>query len=129
MNKDFFWKVPLLIRASISEKAFVAIERALAGNEDDQVLVAAIIGAFSLFEHDPSNERRALNVIAQALEKGQQLAIHASSELFGFHSGKLTRSFIEVLSPHLRRVPPENLGTIRNIDFGIAQLLKSTTRQ
>ncbi len=112
-------------RTSISEKIFVAIEEAVAESEDDHVLAAAIIGAFSLFDHDRSNERRTLTVIAQALQKGQQLAIHAGSELFGFHSNKLTRSFIEVLLPHLRRVPPENVGTIRNIDFGIAQLLKT----
>ena len=112
-------------KTNISEKIFVAIEKAVAENEDDHVVAAAIIGAFSLFEHDRSNENRALKVIEQAMEKGHELAIHASSELLGFHSEKLSRSFIELLSRYLRRVPPENLGTIRNIDFGIAQLLKT----
>jgi len=51
--------------------------------------------------------------------------VHAASEIFGFHSEKLTPLLFDTLVPHLRSVSPENGGTVRNIDFGISHLLKT----
>ena len=109
----------------IPEKVFLALERAIATNDDDQVLSAVITAAFSLFQRDRSDETRVVSIIAGALAKGQQFAIHAAAVVFGFHSNELTPALFETLVPSLRSVPPENIGTVRNIDFGIGHLLKT----
>jgi hypothetical protein len=110
---------------SIPETVYVALERAISANGDDQVLAGAITAAFSLFQQDQSQESRVVALIRRALAKGQQFAVHAASEIFGSRSEKLTPSLLDMLVPHLRNVSPENGGTVRNIDFGIRHLLKT----
>jgi hypothetical protein len=116
-----FLHCPLPEGTSIPERVLLAVENTVEKNDDDRVLSAALVAAFSLFEHDPHQENRILGIVARVLEKGQQYTIYAASEIFGFHTDKLTPSFIEVLAPYLLNVAVGNLGTVRNIDYGYRQ--------
>jgi hypothetical protein len=44
--------------------------------------------------------------------------------LFGFHTKDLPDPLLDLLLNHLKRVKPENRGTLDNIDYGIAHLLE-----
>jgi hypothetical protein len=63
-------------------------------------------------------------MIAEALSKGGDFAVHAASQLFGFHAEELPTSILNVLLPFLLEVKPENKGTIDNIDYGLSHMLR-----
>src|SRR5205823_1071516 len=99
-NKHWFRSAPAWPEGThIPEKVFLALERAIATNDDDQVLSAVITAAFSLFQRGRSDETRVVSIIAGALAKGQQFAIHAAAVVFGFHSNELTPALFETLVP------------------------------
>jgi hypothetical protein len=84
---------------SIPETVYLALERAISANGDDQVLAGGITAAFSIFQQDQSQEGRVVALIGRALAKGEHFAVHAASEIFGFHSEKLTPLLFDTLVP------------------------------
>jgi hypothetical protein len=93
-------------------------------SNDDPVLAAVIAAAFFVLQEGRTSEACVIPIIENALRKGGPLATHALSESFAFKEN-FSPTLLDVAIPHLQKVPPGNGGTIRNIDFGIAQLLKT----
>ncbi|HEX3556797.1 MAG TPA: hypothetical protein VIA62_26540 [Thermoanaerobaculia bacterium] len=101
------------------------LEHVIEVEEDDQVLASSIKSAFALSRHDATNQSRWIAVVAGALTKGGEIALHAASEIFGFQTNDLSPEFLELLLANLAQVKPSNKGTLDNIDYGIAHLLRS----
>jgi hypothetical protein len=107
------------------ENVVKALEHAVEVEDDDQVLASSIKSAFALSRHAPANEDRWLAVIAGALSKGGEIALHAASRVFGFETREVSPKLLELLLDRLAQVRPSNRGTLDNIDYGVAHLLQS----
>ncbi len=105
--------------------ALSALEYAAVQETDDQILSSVIKSAFPLLQRDKSQEPRAIMIIISALAKGDDYALHAASEIFGFHTGELPTELLDALFVDLLRVKPTHKGTLDNVDYGISHLLKN----
>jgi hypothetical protein len=106
-------------------QAFNALEVRYNEETDDGVLANIIDSVSRLYELTPSLEVRTVQVIDASLQKGDSLALHTASELFGFKYKKLPESLIDTLLKHLKSVNPQHRGTLDNIDYGIQSLLEA----
>lgn len=109
---------------TVSDSAIAALVRAAAAETDDLTLANIVKSAFALVDRVNVQEARILALIADALLKGGDYTLHAASEAFRFNAAKLPASFLETLFVHLVRVKSTNKGTLDNVDYGIAHLLK-----
>ena len=110
--------------ASVPNTAIVALEETVGVETDDRTLGSAIKSAFALFEQDKMVEERIVALIGAALAKGDEQTLHAASELLWLSTKELSPPLLQLLLTHLKRVKPGNVGTLNNIDYGIAHLLK-----
>ncbi|TAN44197.1 MAG: hypothetical protein EPN22_06835 [Nitrospirae bacterium] len=108
----------------LPDSVFDTLEGSSERETDDQILANIIRTTFALSQRATDQESRAIALITSVLAKGDEYALHAASELFGFHTDKLTTSFLDVLFKQLLRVKTTNKGTLDNIDYGISNLLK-----
>jgi len=109
--------------SELYETALACLELAAAKECDDHLLGNIIKSAFSLYKQDKSQEEQIVNLINRALSKGGDHALHAASELFGFDFRELPEALLAALLEHLRRVKPQNKGTLDNIDYGLVKLI------
>lgn len=110
--------------ASVPNTAITALEDTVGVETDDRTLGSAIKSAFALFEQDKMLEERIVALIGAALAKGDEQTLHAASELLWLSMKELPPPLLQLLLTHLKRVKLENVGTLNNIDLGIAHLLK-----
>ncbi|HVF60008.1 MAG TPA: hypothetical protein VNJ70_09395 [Thermoanaerobaculia bacterium] len=106
------------------ENVMRALEHAVEVEGDGRVLASCIQSAFALSRHDPANEARWLAVIASALSKGGEIALHAASEVFGLETREVSPELVQLLLEHWAHVDPSNTRTLKNIDRGVAHLLQ-----
>lgn len=111
--------------AELLEQAIVGVESSVDKETDDGALAAALRAAQALLQRDGSQEQRITALIDKALSKGGDFTLHAASEIFFLHTAELSVQLVGVLLSNLRRVNPTHKGTLDNIDYGIAHLLKS----
>lgn len=111
--------------SEMSDYAIAALERSATAETDDQILARLVKSAFMLLKQDKTQEQRIVTLIATAVDKGGDFTLHAASEIFGFNTAELTCSLLELLLENLAHVNPTNKGTLNNIDYGIAHLLKN----
>lgn len=112
---------------AMSDSAIAALERTATVEADDQILARLVKSTFMLLQQEKAQEQRIVTLLATAVAKGGELTLHAASEIFGFNTNDLTSALLDVLLEHLVRVKPTNKGTLNNIDYGIAHLLKNGT--
>ena len=93
---------------NLCEPALACLELSCTKETDDHLLGNLIKSAFS---------------INCALSQGGDYALHAASELFGFDFNELPEALLDALLNHLRRVSPQNKGTLDNIDYGLIKLI------
>lgn len=110
---------------TLSDSAIISLKCSVTVETDDQILAVIVKSAFSFLKKQKDYELRVIKLIQIALSKGQELTLHAASEIFGFETEKLNDSLLVDLLVYLRRVKPENKSTLNNIDFGIGYLLKN----
>lgn len=110
--------------AIVPDTAITALEETVATETDGRILGSATKSAFTLFEQDKTLEERVVALISAVLVKGDEYTLHAASELLWLSTKKLPPALLHLLLTHLKLVKPENIGTINNIDYGIAHLLK-----
>jgi hypothetical protein len=110
---------------AVSDAALAALERSATAETDDRILAGIVKSAFALLQQHQAQEPRVVVLIATALSKGDEYALHAASEVFGFHTGELTATLLDALFAHLVRVKSTNKGTLDNVDYGISHLLKN----
>jgi hypothetical protein len=109
--------------SKLCETALACLELAVTKECDDHLLGNLIKSAFSLYKQDKSQEERIVDLIKCALLKGGDYALHAASELFGFDFNELPETLLDALLEHLRRVKPQNKGTMDSIDYGLVKLI------
>ena len=115
---------------NLCESAIVCLERSYSKETDDHLLGNLIKSAFRLYKHDKSQYERIIDLINRALSKDRTLSelgdytLYAASELFCLDFGELPESLLDILLNHLRCVSYEHKGTLRNIDYGLVNLLK-----
>ena len=107
----------------VSDSALVALERSATVENDDEIFASVVKSAFALLRQNEAQEARVVSLIESALRKGDDHTLHAASEVFGFHTAKLRTTLLNLLLLHLHRVKPTNIGTLNNVDYGIAHLL------
>lgn len=112
---------------AMSDSAIAALERTAMVEADDQILARLVKSAFMLLQQEKAQEQRIVTLFATAVAKGGEFTLHAASEIFGFNTNELTSALLEVLLEHLAHVKPTNKGTLNNVDYGIAHLLKNGT--
>lgn len=108
----------------VSATAIAALEEAVAAENNDRILASAIKSSFALFRQDKTLEERVVTLIEVALSKGDEEALHTASELLWLGTKELPVALLHLLLRHLKQVKPENIGTLNNVDLGIAHLLK-----
>jgi hypothetical protein len=108
---------------NLCEPALACLELSSTKETDDHLLGNLIKSAFSLYKHDKSQVERIIDLINCALSQGGDYALHAASELFGFDFNELPEALLDALLNHLRRVSPQNKGTLDNIDYGLIKLI------
>jgi hypothetical protein len=116
----FHWQKEM----SVLDTAITALEKTVNAETDDLILANAIKSAFALFHLDRNLEVRCVALIGTALAKGDEYSLYAASELLWRSTKDLPSAIFQLLLTHLRIVKPENVGTLNNIDLGIAHLLK-----
>lgn len=114
---------------AMSDSAITALERSSMVETDDQILARLVKSAFMLLQQDKAQEQRIATLFATAVAKGGEYTLYAASEIFGFHTNELPAPLLEVLLVHLAHVSPTNKGTLNNVDYGIAHLLKNGTTE
>jgi hypothetical protein len=107
----------------LCDHAIACLESSVGQETDDRLLSNLIRSAFLLYKYDKSQVKRIIDIINCALTKGGDLALHAASELFGFDFNEVPEKMLDALFAHLQRVKPENKGTLKVIDIGLAKLL------
>ncbi|MCF6156460.1 MAG: hypothetical protein E3K36_14745 [Candidatus Brocadia sp.] len=109
---------------NLCELALTCLELSGTKETDDHLLGNLIKSAFSLYKHDKSQEERIINLINRALLQEGDYVLRAAAELFGFDFNELPQALLDVLLDHLRRVRPQDKGTLDNIDYGLKKLIK-----
>lgn len=109
--------------SNVPDSAVVAIGRIVEEETDDLLLATAIKTAFALLGQDKAHEERLIGQIRDALKKGGKNSLYAASELIMFNTQELPATLLQLLIEHLKRVDSESIGTLDNIDYGIARLL------
>lgn len=112
---------------AMTNSAIAVLERSAVAETDDQILARIVKSAFMLHQQEKTQEQRIVTLFATAVAKGGEFTLHAASEIFGFNTTELTSALLEVLLEHLAHVKPTNKGTLNNIDYGIAHLLRNGT--
>ena len=107
-----------------SEKVVAAIERAVRDEDDDFALASVVKSASAVASLDSADEARLVAAIKEALDKGGEVALHAASEIFGFRTSRLSPDLLALVLEHLAQVEVANKGTLDNIDYGVAHLLR-----
>ncbi len=115
--------------AIVTDSAFEALERSTATETDDQIFGGIVKSAFALLQRDKTQEGRAASLIAIALTKGDDCALHAASEIFGLCTSELPAALCDAVLPQLMRVKPTNKGTLDLIDYGISHLIKTNSTE
>ncbi len=106
------------------ESVYATLEHAAQTETDDELLACVVRTAFSLFQRDMAQETRVLTMMGVALSRGGDATIHGASDVAFYQTKDLTDDAIELLVPYLVRVNPANKGTLDNIDYFLAHLLK-----
>ena len=109
--------------AKMPEEALAGLEKSVT-EVDDEILASVIKSAFTFYQQDKTTEARVTALIDNALSKGNECALHAGAEIFGFETKEIPAPLLDLILRHLKHVKPANKGTINNIDFGITSLLK-----
>lgn len=109
---------------NLYKASLACLELSATKETDDQLFGNLIRSAFSLYQQDKSLEERIISLISRALSSGGENALHAASELFGFKFNELPCALLDILLDYLMRVKPQNKGTLNNIDYGLANLMK-----
>jgi hypothetical protein len=107
----------------VPETVVAALERTVAEESDGHILASAIRSAFTIFQCSPTFEKRINAMIDDALMKGNEYTLHAASELLGYNANDLPSPLIDLLLTQLLKINPKNYGTIKNIDYGISNLI------
>lgn len=110
----------------VPDAAVFTLEGVVNRETDDRILAGTVRSALALFEQDNTYQDRLTSLVGIALAKGGDSTLHAASELLWLHTQNLPVPLLQLLLAHLERVKPENIGTLNNIDYGIANLLKRT---
>jgi hypothetical protein len=108
---------------NLGETALVCLELAVIKETDDLLLGNLIKSAFNLYKNDNSKSERISDLINSALSHGSDYALHAASELFGFHFNELPENLVDILLNHLKRVKSQNKGTLKYVDYGLIKLI------
>ncbi len=105
------------------------IAETVALEDDDHLLGKAVKSAFDIYSQNPSNVAQVASVFSDALEKGAEITLNATSEVLGFHTDEIPAPLLNILLKHLVNVLPEHKGTLGNIDFGLEKLLTTENTQ
>jgi hypothetical protein len=108
--------------------ALAKLEELVERETDDGLLAATVSAACSMAAADQCVISRARSLLEGALCRGDEITLHAASEVFGLDSEGLPEPLRDELLRHLPSVNPANKGTIQHLDQGISQLLVSTGR-
>ena len=109
--------------AKVPKEALAGLEKSVT-EEDDQILASVIKSAFTFYQQDKTTEAQVTALIDKALSKGDECALHAGAKIFGLETKEIPAPLLDVILGHLKHVKPANKGTLGNIDYGVATLLK-----
>lgn len=109
---------------TVPDLALAALERSATAETDDQILAGIVKSAFELMQQLKAQEPRVFALITTALSKGEECALYAASQIFGFNTGKLPGAVLDALFARFLCVKSTNKVTFNNIDYGISHLLK-----
>ena len=108
---------------NVPKEALAGLERSVT-EVDDQILAGVVKSAFAFYQQDKTTEARVTALIDKALSKGDECALYAGAEIFGFETKEISAPLLDVILEHLKQVKPAKKGTLDNIDYGVATLLK-----
>jgi len=111
-------------RGAIPQEAVDVLSFRIDKEQHDLALGGAIKAAIALQRAGVVEVDDAVAMAGKALGKGGEQSLHVASELLWLDQTEIPAPLLNLLLLHLKRVDPKNLGTLRNIDYGVAQLIK-----
>ena len=115
-------RIEHLDKSDLINKAISCLESSVIREADDRLLGGLIDSASNLLKHSNMYTERITNIINLALTKGNDLTFHAGAALFGFKVKEMPAVLLDCLLTHLLRIKPENKGSIKYLDYGLASL-------
>ena len=83
------------------EEVLAGLERS-ATEEDGKILANVIKSAFTFYQQDKTTEVRVIALIDNALSKGDECALHAAAEIFGFETREIPAPLLDVINPAIK---------------------------
>ena len=120
-------RIPYPEGSSYTKRAMEQVAHTVKQKSDDADMAVVIKTTSSIARIDSTLGEKSHEVISIALAKGSDLALHAATEEFGFHTNDLPGQLLNIFISHIPRIKSENKGSIDNIDFGISALFKKDT--
>ncbi len=94
-----------------------------ADETDDEVLASVLQASFAILQQDRSLASTAVELANSVLNKAKEYSLHKASEIFGLHTKDVPAALASVFISHLTTVNHENIGTLDNIDYALADLI------
>ena len=111
-------------RGVIPQEAVDGLLNLITKEQDDLALNGAIKATIALQNSGVVEVDQAVAMISNALKYGNDLSLHAASESLWLDQKTIPTPLLDLILSQLREVNPKNLGTLRNIDYSIAELIK-----
>lgn len=111
-------------RGAIPQEATAALSDLIAAERDDFALRAAIKATVALQKAGALDIDDAVAMLINALAQGGEQSLHVVSELLWLDQKEIPAPLLDLFLSQLIGVDPKNVSTIRNIDLGIAELIK-----
>ncbi len=115
--------------SSLPKKVLIQLEETADSEEDKSVLGVIIRTAFQTIKNDDSLTDQAIFLIDKIVKHERNHSLHAISEILAFCFDQIPEQQIKTLVDHLQHVNLKNRGTLKNIDFGLAKLIKNSHPQ
>lgn len=110
--------------AVLVDRAKDCLTEVIDKEEDDQVLSQLVSTTCSLCFSDNSQTDSGAEIIKSALAKGNEFTLHATSTVFAYEMKKLPEKILDVFLPFLVNIDTKHAGTLSNLGYGVAGLLK-----
>ena len=109
---------------ALRKKSANEIVNLLMSNHSDKTLSTALGSLFAITRELNELQNLYLDFLNKYKEYRGEKYIHAAANLLFFEKDRITKSEERILLEVCCYTPPENIGTIRNIDYALQRLLK-----
>ncbi|AXF84846.1 hypothetical protein DTO96_100556 [Ephemeroptericola cinctiostellae] len=110
---------------TIIKKVILALTQAQQSLASDEINAKILFSTFRIFLNLDSPFNELTELIEAALKLNGDSTIHQTSNIFAFNVERIPNALLPVFLESLKKLKGTNLGTLKNVDIGIYNLLKN----